>query len=82
MEASDLGRGLFDAAFSRFGVMFFSDPAAAFADIRASLKPSGRLAFVCWRPLRENLWMQACKFARNNGSSLFGRLEPTALTGC
>jgi len=38
----------FDAAFSRFGVMFFTDPAAAFSNIRRSLKPKGRLAFVCW----------------------------------
>jgi SAM-dependent methyltransferase len=58
-QTGDLGHGLFDAAFSRFGVMFFSDPVAAFANIRASLKPGGRLGFVCWRPLRENLWMQA-----------------------
>ena len=36
----------FDLAFSRFGVMFFGDPVAAFANIRASLKPEGRLAFV------------------------------------
>jgi SAM-dependent methyltransferase len=40
-------------------VMFFSDPVAAFANIRTSLKPDGRLAFVCWRPLGENPWMQA-----------------------
>jgi SAM-dependent methyltransferase len=39
--------------------MFFSDPVAAFANIRASLKPGGRLAFVCWRALNENPWMQA-----------------------
>jgi len=44
----------FDAAFSRFGVMFFTDPAAAFSNIRRSLKPKGRLAFVCWRGLEEN----------------------------
>jgi SAM-dependent methyltransferase len=44
----------FDAAFSRFGVMFFTDPAAAFSNIRRSLKPNGRLAFVCWRALEEN----------------------------
>lgn len=54
-----IGRGIFDAAFSRFGVMFFSDPVAAFSNIRASLKPGGRLVFVCWRPLGENPWMQA-----------------------
>ena len=48
-----------DAAFSRFGVMFFSDPVVAFANIRRSLKPSGRLVFVCWRPLNQNPWMRA-----------------------
>lgn len=58
-QTGDLGSGRFDAAFSRFGVMFFGDPVAAFANIRASLKLGGRLAFVCWRPLSENLWMQA-----------------------
>jgi ubiquinone/menaquinone biosynthesis C-methylase UbiE len=42
-QTCDLGYGRFDAAFSRFGVMFFSDPVAAFANIRASLKPGGRL---------------------------------------
>ena len=47
-----------DAVFSRFGVMFFADPAAAFANLRRSLRPGGRLAFVCWRPLAENLWMR------------------------
>ena len=45
----------FDAAFSRFGVMFFADPAAAFINIRRCLRPNGRLAFVCWRALEENL---------------------------
>jgi SAM-dependent methyltransferase len=44
----------FDAAFSRFGVMFFTDPAAAFSNIRRSIKPNGRLAFVCWRALEKN----------------------------
>jgi SAM-dependent methyltransferase len=44
----------FDAAFSRFGVMFFADPTAAFVNIRRSLQPNGRLAFVCWRTLEEN----------------------------
>ena len=44
----------FDAAFSRFGVMFFADPTAAFINIRRSLRPDGRLAFVCWRALEEN----------------------------
>jgi SAM-dependent methyltransferase len=44
----------FDAAFSRFGVMFFADPTAAFVNIRRGLRPNGRLAFVCWRAMEEN----------------------------
>ena len=51
--------GPFDAAISRFGVMFFEDPVAAFAHIRAALRPGGRLAFVCWGPLSENAWASA-----------------------
>jgi SAM-dependent methyltransferase len=47
----------FDAAFSRFGVMFFADPAAAFINIKRALKPGGRLVFVCWRAFQENPWM-------------------------
>jgi SAM-dependent methyltransferase len=43
--------------FSRFGVMFFDDPPAAFVNIRRALAPGGRLAFACWRPLAENTWM-------------------------
>src|SRR6185369_15072156 len=47
----------FDLVFSRFGVMFFADPTAAFANLRGALRPGGRLAFVCWRSLPENPWM-------------------------
>jgi SAM-dependent methyltransferase len=39
--------GAFDVALSRFGVMFFADPVAAFANIGRALRPSGRLVFVC-----------------------------------
>jgi SAM-dependent methyltransferase len=46
----------FDAAFSRFGVMFFEAPVVAFAHIRTLLRADGRLTFVCWRPLKENIW--------------------------
>jgi SAM-dependent methyltransferase len=51
--------GPFDGAISRFGVMFFEDPPAAFAHIRAAMKPGGRLSFVCWGPLEENAWATA-----------------------
>jgi SAM-dependent methyltransferase len=43
-----------DCVFSRFGVMAFTDPAATFANFRRMMRPSGRLAFVCWRSLQEN----------------------------
>lgn len=49
--------GDFDGLFSRFGVMFFADPIAAFANIRRALKAGGRLAFICWRAAAENQWM-------------------------
>jgi SAM-dependent methyltransferase len=48
----------FDLLFSRFGVMFFDDPAAAFAHMRGALKAGGRLAFVCWRGGAENDWVR------------------------
>lgn len=41
----------FDIAVSRFGVMFFADPVAAFANVRRGLRPGGRLAFVCMTAL-------------------------------
>ena len=47
----------FDAVISRFGVMFFADPVAAFANLRAAARPAGRLAFVCWQPLEANEWL-------------------------
>jgi len=46
-----------DLVFSRFGVMFFEDPKAAFANIRTGLKSDGRLVFLCWQSPKENLWM-------------------------
>ena len=49
----------FDLIFSRFGVMFFDAPVAAFAHMRKALKPGGRVAFVCWRTPPENPWASA-----------------------
>ena len=47
----------FDAMVSRFGVMFFADPVAAFANLRRAVRPDGSLAFVAWRSPRENPFM-------------------------
>src|ERR1700737_1110407 len=46
----------FELAFSRFGVMFFSDPRAAFANLRRAMKPGGRVALAVFREASENLW--------------------------
>lgn len=50
--------GTFDRLFSRFGVMFFVDPIAAFTNIRGGLKSDGRLGFVCWQALNKNQWFE------------------------
>lgn len=47
----------FDLVFSRFGVMFFSDPPKAFENLRRALRPDGRCVFVCWQPIAKNPWM-------------------------
>ena len=52
-----LPRAGFDAVVSRFGVMFFDDPVAAFANIGRALRPGGRIAFTCWRDLTVNDWL-------------------------
>ncbi len=49
--------GSYDVLTSRFGVMFFPDPHAAFANLRRALKAGARLCFLCWRGLNENPWM-------------------------
>jgi SAM-dependent methyltransferase len=49
----------FDVAISRFGTMFFSDPAAAFANIAAALRPAARLVLLVWQPHEHNEWARA-----------------------
>jgi SAM-dependent methyltransferase len=46
----------FDLIVSRFGVMFFDDPSAAFANLHKLTAPGGRLCFACWQPAVLNLW--------------------------
>ena len=48
--------GPFDAVVSRFGVMFFDDPARAWRNLHAAARPGGRLAFVCWQRPQDNPW--------------------------
>ena len=47
----------FDAITSRFGVMFFADPVAAFANLAGATRPGGRLVFSCWQDITKNEWL-------------------------
>ncbi|MCO5129299.1 MAG: methyltransferase domain-containing protein [Xanthobacteraceae bacterium] len=49
--------GVADLLVSRFGVMFFAEPARSFANLRKGLRRGGRLTFICWRGPRENPWL-------------------------
>ena len=52
----DFGDWRFDVLFSRFGVMFFDDPVAAFAQLRRAAHRNAGLAFCCWQALDKNPW--------------------------
>ena len=47
----------FDLMVSRFGVMFFAEPAVSFANLRKALRRDGRVTFACWREPKQNPWM-------------------------
>jgi SAM-dependent methyltransferase len=57
VQCHPLGTDAYDRAFSRFGVMFYADPVAAFANMGKALKPGGTLGFVCWQDVMANEWM-------------------------
>jgi SAM-dependent methyltransferase len=48
--------GRYDLVASRFGVMFFADPVAAFGNLKRALRPGGALTFVAWSPMQANPW--------------------------
>ncbi|HEY0181520.1 MAG TPA: class I SAM-dependent methyltransferase [Rhodopila sp.] len=50
--------GRADLLFSRFGVMFFSDPVAAFGNLRTAVRQDGRLLCAAWRPMADNSWFR------------------------
>ncbi|MFG3547562.1 class I SAM-dependent methyltransferase [Streptomyces sp. NPDC047725] len=57
--------GVSDVAISRYGVMFFADPVAAFGNVGRALRPGGRLAFVCPADARLNGWVTAVESLRD-----------------
>lgn len=68
----------FDAVISRFGVMFFDDPEAAFANLRRAVRPGGALTFIAWRSPMENPFMIAGAMAAAPFLPQMPRPEPNA----
>lgn len=62
--------GAFDVALSRFGVMFFADPAAAFANIARAVRPGGRALFLVWQAGDANTWTRVIGSALAAGRTL------------
>lgn len=63
MQTARVAGGPFDAVMSQFGVMFFDDPVAAFANMRDHLRPGGRLCVSCWQSAAANPWSYAALLA-------------------
>lgn len=80
-ETYTFAPGSADALFSRFGVMFFRDPKAAFTNLRRALRPHGEVAFVCWQELASNPWAGIplhALMARSPETPVPGLLDPGA----
>ena len=89
----DIGIGAtpYDVVISRFGVMFFDDPVAAFANMARATRPGGRLAMVVWAPLTEQEWLLVPSGAAlphlgfpgvdtEGGPGMFALAEPERIT--
>jgi SAM-dependent methyltransferase len=59
-----------DVVISRFGVMFFADSLAAFANLRRSTRPGGRLAMLTWQSLERNAWLSTVRDSLAAGREL------------
>ena len=78
----------FDVAISRFGTMFFADPAAAFANVASAMRPQARLVLLVWQPYHANHWVQAIDAALGDaapptapGAGPFSLGDATATAG-
>ncbi|CAL9673369.1 2-methoxy-6-polyprenyl-1,4-benzoquinol methylase, mitochondrial [Streptomyces sp. enrichment culture] len=76
----------FDAVISRYGMTFFTDPVAAFANLHRALRPGGRLAFICAAEAEANEWLAALAslkdilplggFGKAGGPGMFSLTDP------
>ncbi len=69
----------FDLLVSRFGVMFFAEPAVSFANLRRAMRPEGRVTFVCWRDRRS---INTCQSCRSRGLRIPVRLPSPPTSAC
>ena len=67
-----------DAMVSRFGVMFFADPVAAFANMARALRPGGRMVFLTWAAPADNPWFRIPRQAAVARLGAVPQSEPTA----
>ena len=74
-QTHGFARDSFDVVASRFGVMFFADPVAAFANLRSGMRAGGRLACACWAAVTRNPWFH---LAREAAAIVNGRLHTIA----
>jgi SAM-dependent methyltransferase len=73
------GRDRFDVAISRFGMMFFSDPVAAFANIAGALRPGARLVMLVWQRRPDNEWAVAVGRALDRPAQQGDGVDPFSL---
>jgi SAM-dependent methyltransferase len=57
-QTTSLPVAAFDVVISRFGIMFFDDPVAAFTNVARAISGGGALTFVCWQDLLSNEWIR------------------------
>lgn len=69
--------GRFDALVSRFGSMFFAEPAVAFRNLRRALRSGGRLHLAAWGPSEVNPWFT---IPRDAAVARLGRPAPVPPT--
>jgi SAM-dependent methyltransferase len=69
-QAHPFEANAFDVVISSFGVMFFADVEAAFANLGRAVRPGGRVAFVAWGPIEENEWQRAIRAALAAGREI------------
>lgn len=79
----------FDLVISRFGMMFFRDPAAAFGNIAGAVRPGGRLVMMVWQSAADNEWDAVLRRTLTSagapsvtaGESAFSLADPAVVTG-